>query len=355
MQEQRAGGNDNMGAPPGGDESGAGSTLARLLRVRDDPETSLLLQTLDIDDGLLAGTDEKVSRAQLAMALNVRLFGDLLDRVPTAAKLVAQLQETGGAITFDHGALRTIDGPTGGLPSGGAAFARLLEPLGYQVAGVYPLPRLTMTGRAYMHRDLPESIPQFFVSELHLDQLPQAARTVAERVFATSLDPVSDDAIAALDQLSREGALPMAEASTLLDALLAAFGRQHEVPALADYEVLLMHSKEAAWIATEGNAFNHATTRVPDVEALAERLKAQSFPMKEAVEISANGRVRQTAILADKVMRMFRAPTGEMVEREVPGSFYEFISRDIDPASGTIDLTFDSGNATGIFAVTRNA
>ena len=46
-------------------------------------------------------------------------------------------------------------------------------------------------------------------------------------------------------------------------------------------------------------------------------------------------------------------PGSDGVERAVPGSFYEFISRDIGPATGRIDLTFDSGSATGIFAVTQ--
>jgi hypothetical protein len=62
--------------------------------------------------------------------------------------------------------------------------------------------------------------------------------------------------------------------------------------------------------------------------------------------------VRQTAFIADKVLRRFRARDGSLTERLVPGSFYEFISRDIDPATGKLDLSFDSGNATGIFAVT---
>jgi hypothetical protein len=39
----------------------------------------------------------------------------------------------------------------------------------------------------------------------------------------------------------------------------------------------------------------------------------------------------------------------------VPGSFYEFIRRAIDPPSGRIDLGLDSGNAVGIFAMTRTA
>ena len=129
-------------------------------------------------------------------------------------------------------------------------------------------------------------------------------------------------------------------------------------PSLADYETLLAASDEAAWIATEGNAFNHATDRVPDVVALAERLHAEGYAIKDKVEISASGRVRQTALIAAKVTRGFVAPgggraDGTRVLREVPGSFHEFISRDVDPATGRLDLRFDAGNATGIFAVTH--
>ncbi len=65
-----------------------------------------------------------------------------------------------------------------------------------------------------------------------------------------------------------------------------------------------------------------------------------------------DGRVRQTALRADPVERRFLDSDGSEVVRTVPGSFYEFISREIDPAFGEIDLSFDSNNATGIFAMT---
>jgi hypothetical protein len=319
------------------------------------PGATEVLHSLVIEERLLRGGDQPIGRAELALALNVRLFADLLTRVPTAARLVAEQRDAGERIVFDHGALRTVDGPTGALPRGHTAFARLLEPLGYVVGGEYPLPRLNMTGRAFVHRDWPETIPQFFVSELHVSRLPDEAQATAARVFGGSHDPVLAEGHDLLAQLDRDATLPLPQAQLLLTTLVAAFSHHHPEPALDDYETLLRHSKEAAWIATEGNAFNHATTRVPDVEDLAVRLKARGYPMKEAVEISANGRVRQTAILADKVMRRFRLPDDSLVEREVPGSFYEFISRDLDPVNQALDLTFDSGNATGIFAVTRSA
>ena len=136
--------------------------------------------------------------------------------------------------------------------------------------------------------------------------------------------------------------------------IVAAFDRQHDDPELADYETLLDRSAEAAWIATEGNAFNHATSRVPDVAAEADRQRALGRPIKDRVEVSQTGRVRQTAFRADPVDRSFRGDGG-VVMRSVPGSFYEIISRDIDPETGGLDLRFDSGNATGIFAMTRAA
>jgi hypothetical protein len=156
-----------------------------------------------------------------------------------------------------------------------------------------------------------------------------------------------------LDAFARENNCALTVAAAGLPAVVRAFGRHHPEPALADYETLLANSAEAAWIATEGNAFNHATDRVLDVVALADRLLAAGWPLKPAVEHSASGRVHQTAFLADKVLRNFVDADGRMVAREVPGSFYEFITREVDPATGRPDLSFDSGNATGIFAVTE--
>jgi hypothetical protein len=330
-------------------------TLTRLLSSVVGPtRAEAALTTLVITQPLCAATGDQPSRAHVAMALNAALFLDLLDRVPTAARYVESLREAGESIVFDHGALRTIDGPCGALPSGYQAFARLLEPLGYEVGGLYPLPALKMTGRAFVHRDFPEDIPQFFVSELHIAQLPDSAQAAAGRIFATSSDPLDPAVLSALETLARNGACTMAEAETIVKDALKAFARQHAAPTLEDYRTLLEASKEGGWIATEGNAFNHATTRVPNVVTLADELKAAGYPMKPAVEISQNGRVRQTAILADKVQRPFRLPDGTETMMDVPGSFYEFITRDIDPASGALDLTFDSGNATGIFAVTRD-
>jgi len=61
---------------------------------------------------------------------------------------------------------------------------------------------------------------------------------------------------------------------------------------------------------------------------------------------------RQPVVFDAMVRREFLGPTGP-VTREVPGSFYEFISRATQGPH--IDLAFDSGNATGIFGMTAAA
>lgn len=335
--------------------------LQRLIAsVIGEARAERTLQTLQTPAALERMIPPAVHRSVLAMALNAVLFEGLLNRAPTAAAYVEDVRAQGGKILFDHGALRTIrfgDGPTGKLPPGRHAFSRLLEPIGYRLAGVYPLERLGMTGYAFRHLDLPEDIPQFFVSELHVERFSAPFQAAAHRVFDGTRDPVDEAARAALRIIASDEACSLAAACAALASLAAAFGRWHPTPTLEDYEALLGESVEAAWIATEGSAFNHATDRVPSVEAVAEAQRRLGRPIKAKIESSSDGRVRQTAFRADPVEREFRTEEG-LVRRVVPGSFYEFITRESlrTPEPGpSIDLSFDSGNAQGIFKMTEPA
>jgi hypothetical protein len=225
--------------------------------------------------------------------------------------------------------------------------------------GTYPLDRIGMTGRSYAHADAPEDIAQFFLSEFHPERFSEAFRAAVSRVTGTSADPLTPRAQTLLWQLERDGALDLADGAELVGLLVPCFERQHATPSLADYETLLSESAEMAWVATEGNAFNHATDRVDDVFALAEQQKQLGRPMKDKVEVSRSGRVKQTAFRADTVRRNFVGAQGETVERDVPGSFYEFITRDRfaeeAAAPQRYDLGFDAGNAQGIFKMTAAA
>lgn len=317
-----------------------------------------LFNAMEVDARLLRDGDT-VSQAELAQAMNMVLFSDLLKRVPEGAQYVDDAIRIGRKINFDHGALRTVVAQNGALPVGQLAFERILKPLGFVVGGLYPLPRLKMTGHVYTHSEFPEEIAQFFVSELHVDQFSGAFQQAVANVVGNSRDPLTADSKALLAKLADQKSLNVAEALQLLPNIVDCFARQHGEVARADYDVLLKESAEMAWISTEGNAYNHVTDRVADVFELTKEQKALGRSIKEAVEVSANGRVRQTAFKAAQVERRMIDSDGRVATYTVPGSFYEFISRDkfLDEASGEwkLDLTFDSSNATGIFKMTDAA
>jgi hypothetical protein len=336
------------------------SILRKTLQtVIGSSRTDLLFKVLAIHSGIAADPGPLVSRAGLAQALNMLLFEDLLTRVPAAKTYAEHNVRNGRTVMHDHGAVRTValEG-MGGLPAGQEAITRILRPLGYALNGVYPLERLKMTGRSHAQVDYPEDIAQFFLSELHPDRFSLEFQAAVQRVTATSENPITPEADALLRKLESTHSLTLDESAKLLPILVSVFARQHTEPTLIDYEILLAESPEMAWISTEGNAFNHATDRVPDVDQLAAEQKALGQPMKATVETSQSGRVRQTAFLAARVQRKFRTADGSLLEKEVPGSFYEFITRlplPEEDGKQKLDLSFDSSNAQAIFKMTANS
>ena len=319
-----------------------------------------VLKLMTVPASFATWEEEWISRKELAQALNMVLFYDLLQRVPTGRQYTEEVAARGGKVFHDHGALRTVRwAESGALPPGEAAFTRILEPLGYKLNGTFPLDRIGMTGRSYAHADAPDEIAQFFVSELHPGRFSPVFQDAVSRVLASSKDPLSPKSQFLLHELARDGRIGFADAAAMLPELKACFARQHAVPHLADYEILLAESAEMAWIATEGNMFNHVTDRVDDLLRVTEEQKALQRPMKQSIEVSKSGRIKQTAFKADMVLRQFVGVDGELIEMMVPGSFYEFISRDrymdIVADATKLDLGFDAANAQGIFKMTATA
>ncbi|MDH6151443.1 MULTISPECIES: DUF1338 domain-containing protein [Paraburkholderia] len=330
-----------------------------LVKLLGAEKAARLFATLNHPHVLNEWESGSVTRAELAQAMNMALFNDLLARSENGRRYTEETVAAGGSVYFDHGALRTVRWPhNGALPPGEPAFARILRPLGFRIDGRYPLDHLGMTGRAWAHEDAADEIAQFFVSELHPERFSAAFQQAVTNVIGASRDPLTPRAHGLLWELERDGVLPLDAAHELLPVIIGAFARQHEMPHEADYEVLLKESAEMAWIATEGNAFNHATDRVADVFKLSDEQKAKGRPMKPEVEHSRSGRVFQTAYRADVVQREFRAADGSVVTRAVPGSFFEFITRkrsfDQDARRWETDLRFDAGNAQGIFRMTAS-
>lgn len=334
---------------------GASPALARILApTLSQASIDAVMSGVEIAGDLLE--EDQVTGALMAQALGLALFDDLCRRVPDAGHYWTEQLIGSRKVMLDHGALRTVGAPCGALPAGRQSFARLLEPLGYVESAVYPLDRLGMTGVAFCHRDFAAELPQYFVSELHPERFSPEFQQAVARVTGNSRDPLGERARQQLDRLARGDRLTIAEGSALLAGLVGCFARQHDIPLEEDYATLLAESAEMAWIATEGNVFNHATDRVLDVALVAEQQRQKGRAIKDRIEISASGRVQQTALRATAVLRDFRRQDGSLAQRKVPGSFFEFISRAhyADPESQTsrLDLAFDTGNAQGIFKMT---
>lgn len=335
------------------------SALQKTLEQVVGPERSnRLFQALQVPARVMNESGGSLSRAGIAQALNMMLFEDILSRVPDAKAYEEDCIRDGQKIMHDHGAVRTVAlSGMGALPAGEEAITRILRPLGYTHLGLYPLERLKMTGRSHAQAEYPEEIAQFFISELHPERFSEEFQAAVARVTSTSRDPLTPEAKSLLAKLEQDRHLSIQDSVKLLPMLSKVFTRQHEDATVADYEILLRESPEMAWIATEGNSFNHATDRVANVDQLAADQKALGRAMKATVETSQSGRVRQTAFLAARVQRTFREADGKLTKREVPGSFYEFITRLPLPAEegkSGLDLSFDSSNAQGIFKMTAS-
>lgn len=333
--------------------------LLALVSQASNPATAqALMESLEIPDLFRYHEPGLVTRAELAQAMNMLLLWQAMHQVDAAKAYLADVRAAGQRVVFDHGALRTVRwAHVGQLPPGEAAFTRILKPLGYRLNKKYPLDKLGMTGRSYTHADAPADMAQYFVSELHPERFSPEFQEAVTRVLSTSQDPLPPRAMGWLSELDRDGHLPEAAAHELLPLLVGCFARQHTPPHWSDYEALLHESAEMAWIATEGNTFNHATDRVADVMALSEEQKRLGRPIKDAVEVSKTKRVLQTAYRAQMVMRPFVDEQGQLIERPVPGSFHEFITRhhyfDTTTHQWVLDLAFDAGNAQQIFKMTQ--
>ncbi|WP_020407166.1 2-oxoadipate dioxygenase/decarboxylase family protein [Hahella ganghwensis] len=333
------------------------STLGQLLSsVRTADQVEELLTSVAHNPALLNSSEEgQIPRSMIAHAMNLLLLQDLLQRVPEGQTYVREKIIAGGKVVFDHGALRTVRWENQALPSGYKAFSRLLEPLGFELAGEYPLNKLNMCGFVYCHQDFPESIAQFFVSELYPEEFSEPFQAAVDRTVSTSVDPLTPGHLALLHKLSVNGWLSLGEAAELLPAIVACFDRQHAEPYRDDYLTLLKESAEMAWISTEGNAFNHGTDRVDDLKKLDAEQRTLGRPMKPEIEVAQNANILQTAYRATMVKRQFKTAEG-LETFEVPGSFFEFIQRnhlDSKPEESKMDLRFDSRNAQGIFKMTR--
>jgi len=167
-------------------------------------------------------------------------------------------------IMAPYGPFTSVRKPTGALPAGAASFSASWTP-GISRRRTYPLEKLRMTGYAFAHREFPETMPQFFVSELHVDRFSKPFQAGAERVFGNSRDPLTGAALSALAEFpnraaAREACPPALREIVPLRPLArgAHFDRLRLLLAESARGRVIRHLKVRAFS-------NHASDRVVDV------------------------------------------------------------------------------------------
>lgn len=258
------------------------------------------------------------------------LFATLWTRylaiTPDAARIHALLAERGETFRNDHVALRTFAcGPVG--------LERLAEPFcarGYVESGRYRFAQKRLNARSYRHPA--GALPRVFISELELGSFSPAFRELVERVV--------------------QGVSAEEPAEQLLTGL-------QTWPAIrfADYQKLLAESDYAAWVATFGLRVNHFTVHFNDLKTFSELSQLNAFLEQSGFQLNGEAQkvqggpsalLEQSSTVAASIPWAFEG--GE--ERHVPGGYYEFARRYVDPQTGTIFEGFVAASADKIFEST---
>ena len=204
---------------------------------------------------------------------------------------------SGGSFRNDHVAFRSLARRNGGV----STFVRLFEGLGWRRAGTLEFPDVHLSA---VHLSHPAGLPRVFVSELHAERLPLAARAI-------------------IDKLERDPE-PVASPEW--------FARPAARPSRCDLEALDSVSQYAAWLLAFGRSVNHFTASVDDIDAAVARLRANGIPMKTAIEGAPDSPLRQTAT-APSLLPVPRAD-GAAIER--PYAYFEIAQRK-SPFDGFLD------------------
>jgi hypothetical protein len=264
--------------------------------------------------------------------LFAHLWQDYIAITPSAEKVhrliggleSAHLGEPANLIN-DHIALRTFGLDKINLEKLAAHFLAL----GYQEKGQYDFAQKKLRAKHYEHADTNQ--PKVFISELMVEQMPEAVQHIITKLTAN----ITDDAAQQDDFL---------------------YSGTHWQVSLEDYETLAEHSEYAAWMSVWGFRANHFTVslnHMQSITSLAElnkQLKTSGFVLNESGgEIKGGPEVllAQSSTMADKIEVQFSDS-----KKQVPSCFYEFAQR-YATRSGDLYQGFVAASADKIFESTN--
>ncbi|MGH1468556.1 MAG: DUF1338 domain-containing protein [Bdellovibrionales bacterium] len=260
------------------------------------------------------------------MSLEV-LFEKMWDQYselnPQAQEIHNLLEKTGGKISNDHVAYRSVNLPGFGVDT-------LKAPLlakGYKICGEYRFEQKKLYAIHLEHED--KSLPKVFISELLLEELSPRAQELYKETLKGAVLP--------------EG-----------EAVLTS-GRTWPVDYKV-YEELYKESEYAAWLLAFGYCANHFTINVNELSDFSDLVELNAFLEKNGYKLNESG----GKIKGSKEVFLEQSSTmaGELGvsfadgEKKVPSCYYEFALRH-KMENGELYQGFVAGSADKIFESTN--
>ncbi|MEM9271799.1 MAG: DUF1338 domain-containing protein [Cyanobacteria bacterium P01_F01_bin.143] len=240
----------------------------------------------------------------LALELWAQLWEIYRQRVPYARIYETMIQDAGGIVANDHIAFRSlrlmVDAPSGSINLGIPYLEKIVEWLGYEVAGEYEFGDRNLYACHYRHPAQDElDLPKLFISELIVEQLPPL-------IISAIQDTVRSGSFFDLSALQQSSLKLEKDYQKIAQALVPVFTRPWLPPKRTVVEAVNEVSQYGAWVLLHGYGVNHFTAYInrqntpiyPDIETTAQALASQGVPMKDRLEGSQASGLKQTATRA---------------------------------------------------------
>ena len=278
----------------------------------------------------------------------------------------------GGTVANDHIAFRSlrlvIDSPEGKQDLGIDYLGGIAEALGYSAAGEYSFADQKLYARHYRHLEQDRfDLPKLFISELIVDELPEAIATLIYQTVSFGQDQSSVRLLDVQTLESIRAASTVTEVDSTVNQLQGIFTRPWSVPKRSVVEAVNTVTQYGAWVLLHGYAVNHFTGYVnrqntpqyPDIESTARGLVSLGVPMKAEIEGSRNSGLSQTATFAvTEMLDVLDDTSGKIIQIPWTYAYYEIAERnaiEIAPGQQVLFEAFLGSNAQNLFEMTRIA
>lgn len=246
---------------------------------------------------------------------------------PDAPLVHELLRRRGETFSNDHVALRTFDRPAVGIDRLSAPFVSQ----GYVASGDYRFEHKRLVARSFRHPS--GQLPRLFISALRFEDFPERVAQLADALIAQV--PADLPAEQLLVSAPTWGAI-----------------------SFADYSYLAGLSEYAAWVAAFGIRVNHFTVHFNDLRSFDQLADLNAFVEAEGFELNGDplkiqGGPKQLLEQSSTVARMIPWHFANGEEHAIPGGYYEFARRYVDPSSGSLFDGFVTASADRIFESTN--